>query len=374
MDYTFFQHYWWFLVSLLGALLVFLLFVQGGQSLIYSLGKKETELRLLLDSLGKKWELTFTTLVTFGGAFFASFPLFYSTSFGGAYWVWILLLLTFVIQAVSFEYIFKQGNLYGQKTFKTFLFLNGLLSPILIGAAVSTFFYGAEFVVEKGNLTSGLKPIISSWTTQWHGLEAVWGSTDSFHLNNVVLGLAVFFLARCLACLYFINNIDNAEISNKSRKQLLINAIGFLITFLYYLVRLLFKDGWREDSITGIISVKSCVYWENFMQMPVVTAIFLIGVVLVLYGFIRTYFCTGFKKGIWYSGIGSVLAVLALLLIAGWNGTAYYPSLADTQSSLTLTNSSSSPVTLKAMSIVSLFIPFVLAYIWYVWRKMDKKS
>jgi cytochrome d ubiquinol oxidase subunit II len=373
MDYTFYQHYWWFLVSLLGALLVFLLFVQGGQSLIYSLGKKESELRLLIDSLSKKWELTFTTLVTFGGAFFASFPLFYSTSFGGAYWVWILLLLTFVIQAVSFEYIFKQGNIYGQKTFKTFLFFNGLLAPILIGAAVSTFFYGAEFIIEKENIASGLKPIISSWTTNWHGLEAVWGGTTAVHLNNVVLGLAVFFLARCLAALYFINNIANEEIAKKSRQQLLYNAIGFLITFIYYIVRLLFKDGWREDAATGIISLQSCVYWDNLLQMPYVTAIFLTGVVLVLYGFIRSYLCKGFKKGIWFAGIGSVLTVLALLLFAGWNNTAYYPSLSNAQSSLTITNSSSSFVTLKAMSIVSLFIPFVLAYIWYVWRKMDKK-
>ncbi|MDR1006811.1 MAG: cytochrome d ubiquinol oxidase subunit II [Bacteroidales bacterium] len=366
MDYAFFQHYWWFLVSLLAALLVFLLFVQGGQSLIYQLGKKESELRLLIDSLGKKWELTFTTLVTFGGAFFASFPLFYSTSFGGAYWVWILLLLTFVIQGVSFEYIFKQGNLYGQKTFKVFLFLNGLLAPIVIGTAVSTFFYGAEFIVNKDNLT-GVMPIISQWQNSWHGLEAL----QVF--DNVALGLAVFFLARCLACLYFINNINEENINTKAHKHLTINAVAFLLFFLYYIIRLLFKEGWRQDAVSGIISIEPYLYWHNLLQMPVVLVILLLGVVGVLYGFIRTYLCPKFRKGIWFAGIGTVLTVLAVLLLAGFNNTAYYPSLVDTQSSLTIANSSSSLFTLKAMSIVSLFIPFVLAYIWYVWRKMDKK-
>jgi cytochrome d ubiquinol oxidase subunit II len=316
--------------------------------------------------LGKKWEITFTTLVTFGGAFFASFPLFYSTSFGGAYWVWILLLLTFVIQAVSFEYIYKQGNLYGQRTFKSFLFINGTLAPVLIGAAVSTFFYGAEFAVNKDNLT-GVMPIISSWQNCWHGLEAV------AVVENVVLGLAIFFLARCLAALYFINNIDNTSIATKARKQLLINGIGFLIAFLYYLVRLLLKSGWREDAVTGLISQEHCLYWHNLLQLPYVTAIFLVGVVLVLYGFIRTYFASRWRKGIWFAGIGTVFTVLALLLFAGFNHTAYYPSITDMQSSLTTANSSSSLFTLKAMSVVSLFIPFVLAYIWYVWRKMDKK-
>ncbi|MDR1725099.1 MAG: cytochrome d ubiquinol oxidase subunit II [Bacteroidales bacterium] len=370
MDYSFFQNYWWCIVSLLGALLVFLLFVQGGQSLIYSLGKKESELRLLIDSLGKKWELTFTTLVTFGGAFFASFPLFYSTSFGGAYWVWILLLLTFVIQAVSFEYIFKKGNLYGQKTFKSFLFINGLLAPILIGTAVSTFYYGAEFSVMKTNITdlNNLRPVVSSWQTSWHGLEAV------LVFENVILGFAIFFLARCLASLYFINNIDNEEIYRRAKKQLLYNAIGFLVTFIYWLVCLLLKDGWRADAETGTINVEPFAYWNNILQMPAVTAIFLVGVVLVLYGFFRTYFCSSFRKGIWFSGTGSIFAVFALLLLAGLNNTSYYPSLFDTQSSLTLSNSSSSETTLHAMSIVSLFVPFVVAYIWYVWRVMDRKN
>ena len=366
MDYSFYQHYWWFLISLLGAILVFMLFVQGGQSLIYSLGKNEREFRLLLNSLSKKWELTFTTLVTFGGAFFASFPLFYSTSFGGAYWVWMLILLTFVVQAVSFEYIHKKGNVLGRGTYKFFLFLNGLLAPILLGAAVSTFFYGAEFLVNKSNIT-GIMPVISTWQNPLHGLEAVGNPW------NVVLGLAVFFLARSLACLYFINNIQDDVIRDRGRKQLLYNAIGFLLFFLPYLVRLLLKDGLTEDAITGVISVEPYKYWHNLLAMPWAFALLLIGVLLVLYGLVRGAFQSSFIYGIWYAGIGVVLVVLVLFLIAGFNHTAYYPSLVDIQSSLTITNSCSSLFTLKTMSIVSLFIPFVLAYIAYAWRSLDKK-
>jgi len=373
MDYSFYQHYWWFLVSLLGALLVFLLFVQGGQSQIYQLGKKESELNLLFASMGKKWSLTFTTLVTFGGAFFASFPLFYSTSFGGAYWVWMLILFSFIIQAIGYEFINKKGNLLGNKTYKVYLFLNGALAPILLGAAVSTLFFGAEFAVDKQNLL-GSSVVISTWQTSWHGLEAVWGGTTCFHLWNVCLGLAVFFLSRCLGNLYFINNIEDKEIRNNSRKHLLYNIIGFLVFFLPYLIKIVLKDGFTQDPTTGVISVESFKYLHNLLAYPWILAILLIGIVLVLYGFIRTILQPSFIYGIWYAGIGTVFTVLSLLLIAGFGNTAYYPSITDPQSSLTLANSSSSLFTLKTMSIVSLLIPFVLAYIWYVWYSMDKKE
>jgi len=375
MDYSFYQHYWWFLVSLLGALLVFLLFVQGGQSQIYQLGKKESELNLLFVSMGKKWSLTFTTLVTFGGAFFASFPLFYSTSFGGAYWVWMLILFSFIIQAVGYEFMNKRGNLLGNSTYKAFLFLNGALAPILLGAAVSTLFFGAEFAVDKQNLL-GSGVVISSWQTPWHGLEAVWGGTTCFHLWNVCLGLAVFFLSRCLGNLYFINNIENEEIRKNSRKHLLYNIVGFLLFFLPYLIKIVLKDGYTGTGNTamGSISVEPYKYLQNLIDYWWILALLLVGVVLVLYGFIRTLLQTNFIYGIWYAGIGTVLTVLSLLLIAGFGNTAYYPSLADMQSSLTIANSSSSPFTLKTMSIVSLGIPFVLAYIWYVWYSMDKKE
>jgi cytochrome d ubiquinol oxidase subunit II len=375
MDYSFYQHYWWFLVSLLGALLVFMLFVQGGQSQIYQLGKKESDLKLLFVSMGKKWALTFTTLVTVGGAFFASFPLFYSTSFGGAYWVWMLILFTFIIQAVGYEFIFQKGNFLGNKTYKAFLVLNGSLAPILLGAAVSTLFFGAEFAVNKQNLT-GLGAgniVISSWQNSWYGLEAVWGGTTCFHLWNVCLGLAVFFLTRCLGNLYFINNIENEEIRKNSRKHLLYNVVGFLLFFLPYLIKIVVKDGYTENPVTGVISVESFKYLNNLLAHPWIIALLLIGVVLVLYGFVRTILQTRFIYGIWYAGIGTVLVVLSLLLIAGFNHTAYYPSLADMQSSLTIANSSSSLFTLKAMSVVSLLIPFVLGYICYVWYAMDKK-
>jgi len=343
MDYSFYQHYWWFIISLLGALLVFMLFVQGGQSLTYSLGKTESQLNMLLRSLAKKWEITFTTLVTFGGAFFASFPLFYSTSFGGAYWVWMLILFSFVLQAVSYEYIAKKGNLLGKATYRAFLFINGLLGPILLGAAVSTFFMGAEFVVNKGNITEVGMPIISSWQNPLHGLEAVG------NLWNVALGLAVFFLVRCLACMYFINNIEDDEIRKNARKQLLYNAIGFLVFFLPYLINLLLKDGLTENSVTGVISVEKFKYWNNLLAMPWALGLLLAGVVLVLFGIITSIFKSGFIKGIWFGGIGTVLVVLVLFLIAGFNHTAYYPSLVDMQSSLTITNSSSSLFTLRVL-------------------------
>ena len=373
MDYSFYQHYWWFLVSLLGALLVFLLFVQGGQSQIYQLGKKENELSLLFNSMGKKWSLTFTTLVTFGGAFFASFPLFYSTSFGGAYWVWMLILFSFIIQAVGYEFFNKKGNFLGNGTYKMFLFLNGALAPILLGAAVSTLFFGAEFAVDKQNLL-GSSVVISTWQSPWHGLEAVWGGTTSFHLWNVCLGLAVFFLSRCLGDLYFINNIEDENIRKNSRKHLLYNVVGFLLFFLPYLIKIVLKDGFTQDPNTGVISVEPFKYLNNLLNNLWILALLLVGVVLVLYGFIRTILQSKFIYGIWYAGVGTVLVVLSLLLIAGFGNTAYYPSVADMQSSLTIANSSSSLFTLKTMSVVSLIIPFVLAYIWYVWYSMDKKK
>ena len=366
MDYSFYQHYWWFLISLLGALLVFMLFVQGGQSLTYTLGKTDTQLNMLLRSLSKKWGLTFTTLVTFGGAFFASFPLFYSTSFGGAYWVWMIVLFSFVLQAVAYEYISHQGNLLGKKTYQAFLLINGLIGPVVLGAAVSTFFMGAEFAINRDNITDTLMPVVSSWQHPLHGLEAIGNPW------NVVLGLAVFFLARLLACLYFINNIDDGTIRQKSRKHLLINTIGFLLCFLPYLIQLLLKSGYAENAITGQISIEAFKYWNNLIAMPWAFAILLIGVVLVLYGIIRSLLQPAFIRGIWFAGIGAVFTVLVLLLMAGFNHTAYYPSLADPQSSLTIANSSSSFFTLKVMSAVSLFIPLVLGYIWYVWRALDK--
>ncbi|MDR3269190.1 MAG: cytochrome d ubiquinol oxidase subunit II [Tannerella sp.] len=366
MDSTYIlQHYWWFLVSLLGALLVFLLFVQGGQSLLFTIGKTELQQKALINSTGRKWEFTFTTLVTFGGAFFASFPLFYSTSFGGAYWVWILILLCFVLQAVSYEYQARQGNLLGKKTYQVFLILNGILGPVLIGTAVGTFFNGAQFYVNKEQLTQTVMPVISSWATPWHGLEA------ALVIWNVCLGLAVFFLARIQALLYFINNIADDDIRKRSRKQLILETALFLVFFLTFLVHLLLQNGFAVHPSTGEIFMQPYKYFMNFIEMPIVLAVLLVGVVSVLYGILRTIFSAGWTKGIWFAGAGTVLTVLALLLCAGWNDTAYYPSLADLQSSLTLENSSSSLFTLKTMSIVSLLIPFVLAYIFYAWRALD---
>lgn len=365
--YIFLQHYWWFLVSLLGGLLVFLLFVQGGQSLVFQLGKTEAQQQQLLGSTGKKWELTFTTLVTFGGAFFASFPLFYSTSFGGAYWVWMLILLCFVIQAVSYEYQMKKGNLLGKKTYRVFLLINGIAGPVLLGTAVGTFFNGAEFIVNKEQLSDLAMPVISQWATPWHGLEAV------LNLWNVCLGIAVFFLARVLAILYFINNVEDKEIQMESRKRLLPESIAFLVFFLAFLIHLLVADGFAVNPDTQEIFMQPYKYALNLLEMPYVTGILLIGVVLVLWGIGKTYLSSAYRKGIWFSGSGTVLTVLALLLCAGWNHTAYYPSLADLQSSLTIQNSCSSPFTLKVMSYVSILIPFVLAYIFYAWRAIDLK-
>lgn len=365
--YIFLQHYWWFLISLLGGLLVFLLFVQGGQSLLFQLGKTEAQRQLLLESTGKKWELTFTTLVTFGGAFFASFPLFYSTSFGGAYWVWMLILLCFVLQAVSYEYQMRKGNLLGKKTYRIFLLINGIAGPVLLGTAVGTFFNGAEFIVNKEQLSVLSMPVISQWATPWHGLEAV------LNIWNVCLGIAVFFLARVLAILYFMNNIDDESIRSQSWNRLLPESIAFLLFFLAFLAHWLIADGFAVNPDTQEIFMQPYKYALNLLQMPYVTGILLVGVILVLWGIGKTYLNPSYREGIWFSGTGTVLTVLALLLCAGWNHTAYYPSITDLQSSLTLQNSCSSPFTLKVMSYVSILIPFVLAYIFYAWRAIDLK-
>ncbi|RGN48664.1 MULTISPECIES: cytochrome d ubiquinol oxidase subunit II [unclassified Bacteroides] len=366
--YIFLQQYWWFLVSLLGAILVFLLFVQGGNSLLFCLGKTDEQRSLMVNSTGRKWEFTFTTLVTFGGAFFASFPLFYSTSFGGAYWLWMIILFSFVLQAVSYEFQSKAGNLLGKKTYQTFLVINGVLGPVLLGGAVATFFTGSGFYVNKANMANEFMPVISSWASPWHGLEAL--------LNpwNVVLGLAVFFLARILGILYFLNNIKDEELNRKCRRALRGNTILFLVFFLSFVIRTLVADGFAVNPETKEIFMQPYKYLMNFIEIPVVLGVFLIGVVLVLYGIIRTLFGKTYIKGIWFAGIGTILTVLALLLCAGYNNTAYYPSTADLQSSLTLANSCSSQFTLKVMAYVSILVPFVLAYIFYAWRAIDKKK
>ncbi|MFC2096297.1 cytochrome d ubiquinol oxidase subunit II [Bacteroidota bacterium] len=353
------QQYWWIIISLLGAILVFLLFVQGGQTLIYTLGKTDLERKLIVNSLGRKWEFTFTTLVTFGGAFFASFPLFYSTSFGGAYWVWMLILFAFIIQAISYEYRSKPNNFLGAKTYEVFLFINGLLATILLGTAVATFFTGSEFSVNEMNF--------SKWEGAARGLEL------ALNLHNLSLGLAVFFLARVLAVLYFMNNIDDDNILSRTKKQLIYNALPFVVFFLIFVIWLMFIDGFAYDPSTKKVSYESYKYLHNFLQMPLVLIIFLIGVVLVLFGIGKSILKTG-TNGIWFSGAGTILAVLALFLLAGFNNTAFYPSTFDLQSSLTIENASSSKYTLKAMSYVSLMVPFVIAYIWYAWKLMNNKK
>ena len=376
LDYNGLQHYWWIIVSLLGALLVFMLFVQGGQTLIFSLAKTEKEKTMLLNATGRKWEITFTTLVTFGGAFFASFPLFYSTSFGGAYWVWMAILFAFIIQAVSYEFRSKANNFLGTKTFDVFPFINGVLGSILLGVAVSTFFTGAEFSVEKSNIINQnlqKMPIISSWETPFHGLEAIWTVEKLAFLQNISLGLAVFFLARILANLYFQKIIDNVNIQKNSIKSLKINSVLFLVFFLFWLIRLLLIDGFAVNPANQEVSMEAHKYLNNFLEMPFVLVVFLIGVVLVLVGIFINVFRKS-KNGIWFSGIGTVLTVWMLLLNAGFNNTAFYPSTYNLQNSLTIYNSSSSEFTLRTMSYVSLLVPFVLAYIALVWKKLDAKN
>ena len=370
MTYEFLQHYWCFIVSLLGAILVFLLFVQGANSVARSLGWTEEGRRLVYNSTGRKWEFTFTTLVTFGGAFFASFPLFYSTSFGGAYWLWMIILFTFVLQAVSYEFQNKIGNFLGPKTFQFFLTLNGIVGPLLLGGAVATFFEGSNFIIEKNNLidAGAITPIISRWANASHGLDAL--------LNPwvLVLGFAVVFLARVLGILYVMNNVNDEDIRSRSSVRLIGAAVPFVVLFVAYLVHLLLKEGFAVNPETGEIFMEPYKYFNNFIEMWYLLILLLIGVVLVLFGIGKTIVSKDYVGGIWPAGIGTVLTVLALLLCCAWNNTAYYPSTADLQSSLTLTNSCSSEFTLRTMFYVSLLVPFVLAYIVYAWRAIDAKK
>ena len=362
----FLQHYWWFLISLLGALLVFLLFVQGGQGLLYTMGRTEAERDLVVNALGRKWEFTFTTLVTFGGAFFASFPLFYSTSFGGAFYVWMAILLVFVVQAVSYEYRRKPSNVLGQRTYEACLVLNGVAGPLLLGVAVGTFFTGAEFTVNRMNMAAvGGDTAISQWATPWHGLEAL---TDA---RNLLLGVAVFALSRVLALHFFLNNLDDETLRLRARRLSCGYSLLFLAAFLAFFGWLLCSDGRAIDPASGTVSIEPYKYLHNLLAMPAVAIVLLAGVAAVLWG-LWSGGRNGSRRAIWFSGAGTILTVLALLLLAGWNDTCYYPSLTDMQSSLAITNSSSSLFTLKVMSVVSLLIPFVAAYIWYAWRALTR--
>lgn len=365
MELQYLQNYWWLLISVLGAVLVFLLFVQGGQSMLLQ-RLDPTERTMMVNSLGRKWELTFTTLVVFGGAFFASFPLFYSTSFGGAYWLWMLILISFVLQAVSYEFRSKPGNLFGTRTYDTFLFINGCAGCILLGVAVGTMFFGGEFTVTKANILDAGAPVISQWAPT-HGLEAI------TNWKCLILGLAVLFLARTMASLYFINNLGgNEKLTAKNRRAVLVNGVIFVFFFLLFLYLLLTADGVQYDS-AGSLHRVSYIYLNNYIQMWWVSVIMLIGVALVLTAVLWSSLSATFRRGIWLAGIGSVLVVLALFFVAGYNNTAYYPSITDTASSLTIRNSSSTLFTLTVMSYVSILVPFVLAYIAYVWRKMDSQ-
>lgn len=359
------QHYWWAVIALLASLLVFLLFVQGGQGMLYELGRTAAERTMIVNSTGRKWELTFTTLVTFGGAFFAAFPLFYSTSFGGAFYVWMLILLVMVIQAVAYEFRRKPDNIFGERFYNILLVINGIGAPLLIGTAVGTMFTGAEFTVNRANLSIiGGESTISQWVSPWYGLEAL------ADMRNVCLGLALVFLSRMLAAQYFMNDIDDRTLFGRSRKAMLINAVPFVIFFVAFLLSILVSDGWAVGA-DGIITVEPYKYLHNILAMPVVTALLLAGVVSVLASVVLGYFRSS-RKAIWFGGIGTVVTVWMLLLTLGFNGTAYYPSLVDAQSSLTIRNSSSGLFTLKTMTVVSALVPFVLAYIWYVWREVNK--
>lgn len=359
VTHFFLQGYWWIIISLLAGLLVFLMFVQGGQSMLFSLPADDMQKTMIVNALGRKWEFTFTTLVTFGGAFFASFPLFYASSFGGAYWVWMAILFSFVIQAVAYEYRSKPANVLGQKTYDIFLLINGSLGPFLIGVAVATFFTGSQFSLNNLNQVQ--------WQTQWHGLEAL------LNIRNLSLGLAVLFLVRVNGLLYIINSIDDETILKRSRKRLTLNSILFLVFFLFFVITLLVSQGFASDPETGFVSLVKFKYLKNLVQMPLVLILFLLGVVSVLYGIAATVF-SGSRKGIWFTGSGTVLAVFSLFLAAGFNNTAFYPSTYDLQSSLTIRNASSSHFTLKTMMYVSFFIPFVIAYIWYSWKSISKRK
>ncbi|WP_295342055.1 cytochrome d ubiquinol oxidase subunit II [uncultured Prevotella sp.] len=367
MSYTFLQQYWWFVVSLLGALLVFLLFVQGANSLVYSLGRTEEGHLKVIESTGRKWEITFTTLVTFGGAFFASFPLFYSTSFGGAYWLWMIILFSFVLQAVSYEFQHRKGNLLGTRTYRWFLLLNGIVGPLLLGGAVATFFDGSNFIVEKASLTDIGAPVISRWANASAGLDAL---LDPW---NLVFGFAVMFLARMLGILYIMNNMDDEDIRSRGSVRLIGCTVPFLVLFLAFFVRTLLKDGYAVDPATGLVFMQPMKYLHNYLDIWPLAVLTVTGVVLLLYGVVRTIISSTYIRGIWPAGIGVVLVVLSLLLVAGWGDTAYYPSNADLQCSLTIANSCSSEFTLRTMFYVSLLVPFVFGYIAYVWRVMDRK-
>lgn len=353
MSYTFLQQYWWFVVSLLGALLVFLLFVQGANSLVYSLGRTEEGQLKVIESTGRKWEITFTTLVTFGGAFFASFPLFYSTSFGGAYWLWMIILFSFVLQAVSYEFQHRKGNLLGTRTYRWFLLLNGIVGPLLLGGAVATFFDGSNFIVEKASLTDIGAPVISRWANASAGLDAL---LDPW---NLVFGFAVMFLARMLGILYIMNNVDDEDIRSRGSVRLIGCTVPFLVLFLAFFVRTLLKDGYAVDPATGLVFMQSMKYLHNYLDIWPLAVLTVTGVVLLLYGVVRTIISSTYIRGIWPAGIGVVLVVLSLLLVAGWGDTAYYPSNADLQCSLTIANSCSSEFTLRTMFYVSLLVPFV---------------
>lgn len=357
ITYSFLQEYWWVIISLLASLLVLLMFVQGGQTLIYTLGKDETQRNMIVNTLGRKWEFTFTTLVTFGGAFFASFPLFYSTSFGGAYWVWMAILFCFIIQAIAYEFRSKPNNLFGKRTYEVFLFINGALGTFLIGTAVSTFFTGSRFSVSDLNF--------SQWESPWHGLEAL------LNVQNLALGLTIFFLARVLGILYIMNSVEEESIFERSIKHLWYNAIPFLVVFLFFAVRLMFLEGFAVNPSSGQVSMEPYKYFHNLVQMPLIAILLLAGVVLVLSGLYLALLWRS-RKGIWFTGGGTVLTVFSLFLLAGFNNTSFYPSVYDLQDSLTIHNASSSYYTLKAMSIVSFLVPFVLAYIWYAWRSINR--
>ncbi len=368
MTYQFLQQYWWFVVSFMGAFLVFFLFVQGGNSLIFCLGRTPEERRLIINSTGHKWEFTFTTLATFGASFFASFPLFYSTSFGGAYWIWMLILFTFVVQAVSYEFQNKLGNFLGAKVFQICLIINGIVGPLLLGGAVATFFDGSNFYIEKANMTTAIQPVISHWANASYGLDAL------LDVWNVIFGLAVFFLARVTGLLYMRNNISDETLRERCRNRLLPNTVLFLVFFLTFLVRTLLKDGYAVNPVTGVVFMEPMKYLHNLLTMWPLLIIFLAGVVLVLFGIGRTIFDRQYVKGIWPEGIGVILVVTVLLLIAGWNNTAFYPSNVDLQSSLTISNACSSEVTLRVMAWVTLLIPIIIAYGAYCWWSIDKKK
>ncbi len=368
LDYSLLQHYWYAINALLAAILVFMLFVQGGQMLIYKIGKTEMEQSMIVNTIGRKWEITFTTLVTFGGAFFASFPLFYATSFGGAYWVWMIILFSFTIQAVSYEYRSKPNNFLGKKTYDTFLFINGLVATTFLGTAVATFFTGSPFHINNMNN--------SFWDTSYRGLELVLDFTNYNTFINLSLGLAVFFLSRVLANMYFLNSIENKNITSRARKSMMYNAIPFVVFFLFFLINIILMQGYTVDPSTSIVSMESYKYLHNLLAMPIVLMMLLLGIVLVLFSIVRVYFKfdSSKEKGIGYAGAGTILVVFSLLLTAGFNNTAFYPSSTDLQSSLTIFNSSSSEYTLVVMSYVSLLVPFVIAYIWYVWKSMNKQK